>query len=67
MSESREFFFHIKGFSGSDVYHSDVKMRACTVKTFFFYSLKFFFKISKSFFDQMLDRLKLFCLNCEKM
>ena len=30
------FFFHFKGFSGTDIYHSDVKMRACTVEKLFF-------------------------------
>ena len=36
MSGSQEFFFHFKGFSGTDIYHSDVKMRACTVENIFF-------------------------------
>ena len=60
MSGSREFFFHFRGFSGTDIYHSDVKMRACTVEKFCFIRQKFFFKISKSFSDQMLDRSKIF-------
>ena len=64
MSGSREFFFHFKSFSGTDIYHSDVKMRACTVEKFFLFRLKLFFKISKSFSDQMFDRSKIFCLIC---
>ena len=42
MSGSREYFFHFKGISGTDIYHSDVKMRACTVENFFFNFQKFF-------------------------
>ena len=30
MSGSREYFFHLKGFSGTDIDHYDVQMRACT-------------------------------------
>ena len=33
--DSGNFFFHFKGFSGTDIYHPDVKMRASTVETFF--------------------------------
>ena len=46
MSGSREkFFFHLKGFSGTDrpIYHSDVKMRSCSLKIVF-YSLKVIFQ-----------------------
>ena len=42
-------FFHIKGFSGTDIYHSDVKMRACSVEKIF-YSLKIFFQNFQKFF-----------------
>ena len=44
------FFFHFKGFNGTDIYHSDVKMRACTVEKTFFYSLKIFLQHFQKFF-----------------
>ena len=32
----REYFFHFMDFSGTDIYHSDIKMRVCTVEKIFF-------------------------------
>ena len=63
MLESQEFFFHYKGFSDTDTYHSDIKIRARTVERMFFYLLKIIFEnfqiflqpngweIKKFFFD----------------
>ena len=60
MSGSREFFFHFKGFSGTDIYHSDVKMRAGTAEKFFLIAKNYFLKFPKVFPTKCLIDRKFF-------
>ena len=47
MSGSRDIFLYFKGFNGTDIYHSDVKMRSCSFN--FLYSLKIIFQYFQNF------------------
>ena len=57
MSGSREIFYFGKDFSGTDIYHSDIKNALLQIKIFFAYE-KLFFKIRNIFYDEMLVRSK---------
>ena len=64
MSGSREIFLYFKGFNGTDIYHSDVKMRLCKVLIFFLLVKNYFSKFPKIFYDLTLGRSKSFFLIC---
>ena len=49
MSGFREILFHFKGFSGTDICHSDAKMCSCKVKNFFSVVKNCFLKFPKFF------------------
>ena len=49
MSGSREFFYISKDFSGTDIYHSDIKSALLQFLNFFC-SLKIIFQNSQNFF-----------------
>ena len=49
MSGSRKLFLCFKGFNGTDIYHSDVKMRLCKVLIFFLLGKNYFSKFPKYF------------------
>ena len=66
MSGSWEIFFHFKGFSGADIYHSEVKMHSCEVKNFFLLVKNYFSKFPKIFYDQVLGRSKSFSFDLLK-
>ena len=55
-SGSLEIFFHFIGFSGTDIYHSDVKIRLCRV-------LFIYFLLVKNYFS----RFPKFCLGDQKV
>ena len=60
MSGSQEFFFNFKGFNGTDIHHSDVKMRSCKVKNCFLHVKNYFLKYSKFFTTKCLEDQKVF-------
>ena len=58
-------FLYFKGFSGTDIYHSDVKMRLCKV-LIFSYSLKIIFQNFQNFLRPNAWEIKKFLLNLLK-
>ena len=65
MSGSGEIFFYFKGFSGTDIYHSDVKMRLCKVSVFS-YSFKIIYQNFHNFLRPNAWEIKKFFLNLLK-
>ena len=65
MSGSREFFIYFKGFNGTDISHSDVRMRLCKV-SIFFYSLKIIFQNFQNFLRPNAWEIEMFFLNLLK-
>ena len=62
-----KFFYSSKNFSGTDIYHSDIKNALLQIKKFFFYLLKFIFQNSQNFGRQMVVRSKIFPQFVEKI
>ena len=60
------FFLYFKGFSGTDIYHSDVNMRSCKVSIFFLLVKIYFSKFPKFFTTKYLGDQKVFPYFVEK-
>ena len=60
-----KFFYVSKDFSGTDIYHSDIKMRYCRFN-FFLFTKSYFSKFEKHFLRQYACEIKIFSSVCVK-
>ena len=60
MTESGKFFFHFKGFSGTDIYHFESKTGSHKVKKFFSLVKNYFSKVLNIYTTKYLGDQKVF-------